>query len=157
VEDRFLLCLTHLHGYGNWDLVRNSVRRCERFRFDFYLQSCSADALGKRCELLMRSAERELNEIERKKQVADQQASSSTKPKGVGDVAKERLAEITKQIAEESRRLAATRATLSKIKTGGLNSLTNPEAGNAPAVKVRSIALPTLSYLSNHHPPYIIQ
>lgn len=102
VEDRFLLCLTHLHGYvvavsvlliscvataapacvglgvlqimrrcslwsvvrrrftwccqtialccryGSWDQVRNSVRRCERFRFDFYLQSCSADALGKR-------------------------------------------------------------------------------------------------------------
>ena len=48
VEDRFLLCLTHLHGYGSWDQVRNSVRRCERFRFDFYLQSCSSDALGKR-------------------------------------------------------------------------------------------------------------
>jgi hypothetical protein len=36
------------HRYGSWDQVRNSVRRCERFRFDFYLQSCSADALGKR-------------------------------------------------------------------------------------------------------------
>ncbi|KAJ1428852.1 Homeodomain-like protein, partial [Ochromonadaceae sp. CCMP2298] len=68
IEDRFLLCLTHLHGYGSWEQVRNSVRRCERFRFDFYLQSCSADALGKRCELLMRSAERELLEIERKRQ-----------------------------------------------------------------------------------------
>jgi SWI/SNF-related matrix-associated actin-dependent regulator of chromatin subfamily A member 5 len=48
VEDRFLLCLTHLHGYGSWDQVRNSIRRCERFRFDFYLQSCSAETLGKR-------------------------------------------------------------------------------------------------------------
>jgi hypothetical protein len=36
------------YRYGSWDQVRNSVRRCERFRFDFYLQSCSADALGKR-------------------------------------------------------------------------------------------------------------
>jgi SWI/SNF-related matrix-associated actin-dependent regulator of chromatin subfamily A member 5 len=48
VEDRFLLCLTHLHGYGSWDLVRSSIRRCEVFRFDFYLQSCSSEALGKR-------------------------------------------------------------------------------------------------------------
>ena len=53
VEDRFLLCLTHLHGYGNWEQVRNSVRRCERFRFDFYLQACSTDVLGKRCAFLI--------------------------------------------------------------------------------------------------------
>jgi hypothetical protein len=48
VEDRYLLCLTHLHGYGSWEQVRNSIRRCERFRFDFYLQSCSAETLGRR-------------------------------------------------------------------------------------------------------------
>lgn len=48
VEDRYLLCLTHLHGYGNWEQVRNSIRRCDRFRFDFYLQSCSAETIGKR-------------------------------------------------------------------------------------------------------------
>jgi hypothetical protein len=27
VEDRFLLCLTHLHGYGSWDMVRLHVYR----------------------------------------------------------------------------------------------------------------------------------
>lgn len=48
VEDRYLLCLTHLHGYGSWDEVRNSIRRSERFRFDFFLQSCSTDTIGKR-------------------------------------------------------------------------------------------------------------
>ena len=26
-EDRFLLCLTHVHGYGNWDRVRTSIKR----------------------------------------------------------------------------------------------------------------------------------
>jgi hypothetical protein len=25
VEDRFLLCLTHLHGYGSWDMVRKFI------------------------------------------------------------------------------------------------------------------------------------
>lgn len=48
IEDRYLLCLTHLHGYGNWDRVRSSIRRCERFRFDYYLLSCTSEALGKR-------------------------------------------------------------------------------------------------------------
>jgi len=70
-EDRYLLCLTHLHGYGNWDLVRSSIRRCERFRFDYYLLSCTSDTIGKRCETLMRSAERELVEIEKKRAVTD--------------------------------------------------------------------------------------
>ena len=66
VEDRFLLCLTHMHGHGSWNRIRSSLQRSDRFRFDSYLQSCSEEALGKRCELLMRSAERELAEIERK-------------------------------------------------------------------------------------------
>ena len=51
VEDRYLLCLTQLHGYGSWDLVRSSIRRCEKFRFDYFLQSCSSEALGKRYNL----------------------------------------------------------------------------------------------------------
>jgi hypothetical protein len=140
VEDRFLLCLTHLHGYGNWDLVRNSVRRCERFRFDFYLQSCSADALGKRCEMLMRSAERELIEIERKRQVAEAQASTVSKSKSVGDVAKERLAEITKLIAEESKRLAVTRMQLQKLKSSG--GLLVAKVDTAPVTEVVEEGVP---------------
>ena len=66
INDRYLLCLTQLHGYGNWDAIRNSVRKIERFKFDFYLMTCSTDIIGKRCETLMRSAERELLEIEKK-------------------------------------------------------------------------------------------
>ena len=138
VEDRFLLCLTHLHGYGNWDLVKNSIRRCERFRFDFYLQSCSAEALGKRCEALMKSAERELSEIEKKRLAADQHsiAASAGNPAAAHafpnaasrglvslttsgnavEVAKEKLAEVTRQITEEAKKLANARAQLTKTK-----------------------------------------
>eukprot|EP00981_Chlorochromonas_danica_P005429 scaffold1091_cov164-Ochromonas_danica.AAC.52 len=118
VEDRYLLCLTHLHGYGSWDQIRNSVRRCERFRFDFYLQSCSAEAIGKRCELLMRSAERELLEIERKKQSGDvQSVSAGVKTKSSStEVLRQRVHEISQQIAEESKRLAATRAQLQRMR-----------------------------------------
>ena len=116
VEDRFLLCLTHLHGYGSWDMVRNSIRRCDRFRFDFYLQSCSAEALGKRCELLMRSAERELAEIERKKQAADSMNTGSARPRSAADTNKERLLELTQQINLEGKRLGKLRTQLQKVK-----------------------------------------
>jgi SWI/SNF-related matrix-associated actin-dependent regulator of chromatin subfamily A member 5 len=117
VEDRFLLCLTHLHGYGSWDQVRSSIRRCERFRFDFYLQSCSADALGKRCELLMRAAERELAEIERKKQAADAMSASNARPKDAVELSKSKMEVLIKEIKAESTRLAQARLQLQKMKT----------------------------------------
>ena len=117
-EDRFLLCLTHLHGYGNWDLVRSSIRRSEHFRFDFYLQSCTAEALGKRCEALMRAAEREVLEIDRKKASADQMAlmSGNNKNKGVNDRNKDLVAEYTNQIKELSMKIALERSKLAKMK-----------------------------------------
>lgn len=114
VEDRFLLCLTHLHGYGSWDLVRSSIRRCDVFRFDYYLQSCSAESLGKRCEILMRSAERELIEIERKKQVLSEGAASQ-KSRNLAELNRERLVDLEKQIESESRRLAHVRSQMKKL------------------------------------------
>jgi SWI/SNF-related matrix-associated actin-dependent regulator of chromatin subfamily A member 5 len=129
VEDRFLLCLTHLHGYGSWDQVRNSIRRCERFRFDFYLQSCSAETLGKRCELLMRSAERELLEIERKRQSSGNEfVSSSAKSMTPSEIMNQKLSEITKKVANETARLAALRSQLSKLK----NSSSSLAEGKTP-------------------------
>ncbi|RYD84283.1 MAG: hypothetical protein EOP84_05930 [Verrucomicrobiaceae bacterium] len=45
----FMVNAVHMcYRYGSWDQIRTSIRRCERFRFDFYLQSCSAEAIGKR-------------------------------------------------------------------------------------------------------------
>ncbi|CAM9610522.1 unnamed protein product, partial [Ascophyllum nodosum] len=61
-EDRYLLCLAHEYGYGNWDRVKAAIRRSTRFRFDYFLRSCSADTLGKRCEALMKAAEKENSE-----------------------------------------------------------------------------------------------
>lgn len=124
-----LLHLTHQCRYGNWDRVRSSIRRCERFRFDYYLLSSTAEALGKRyqmrpmemirfrCESLMRLAEREIIEIDRKQQAADSaNTSSDTAPADENLSSNERLTELVKQIAEEARRLANTRAELQKAK-----------------------------------------
>lgn len=128
VEDRYLLCLTHLHGHGNWDLIRSSIRRCERFRFDFYLQSLSSEVIGKRCETLMKSAERELAEIERKRQAADA-ASQIPKVRSAVDVNRERLVELEKQIEAESRKLANVRAQLQRNKSAASGDSKSTTAG----------------------------
>ncbi|CAM9130728.1 unnamed protein product [Ectocarpus sp. 12 AP-2014] len=91
-EDRYLLCLAHKYGYGNWDLVKAAIRRSDsRFRFDYFLRSCSADALGKRCEALMKAAEKEDAEWHKSRQGTE---------RGAGPGGSERLAE------EERRRVA---------------------------------------------------
>jgi SLIDE len=43
-----------------------AIRRSPTFRFDYFLRSLSVDLLGKRCEQLMKSAEKEVEQLERK-------------------------------------------------------------------------------------------
>jgi hypothetical protein len=81
----------------------------------------------------MRSAERELLEIERKKQATDSSSSANARVKAAGDVARERMADITKQIAEESKRLAATRSALQKVKTGNATVASSSGAASSSA------------------------
>jgi SWI/SNF-related matrix-associated actin-dependent regulator of chromatin subfamily A member 5 len=122
-EDRFLLCLTHLHGHGNWDLVRSSIRRCGRFRFDFYLQSCTADQLGKRCEALMRAAERELDDRLRKKESEKDGVAGG----GKAESALDRQAHTRKEIAEATRKLTQVRDQLAAAKSGHAAGSKNPQ------------------------------
>ncbi|CAM9364785.1 unnamed protein product [Ectocarpus fasciculatus] len=62
-EDRYLLCLTHLCGWGNWRKVRACILASPRFTFDYYLRSLSETALGKHCEQLMKSSEKYLQDL----------------------------------------------------------------------------------------------
>jgi SWI/SNF-related matrix-associated actin-dependent regulator of chromatin subfamily A member 5 len=48
-EDRYLLCLVNIYGYGAWNKVRNAVRRLECLRFNHFLTGLSVEAIGKRC------------------------------------------------------------------------------------------------------------
>ena len=43
-----------------------AIRRSPKFRFDYYLKSLPLDVIGRRCETLLRSAEKEVSELERK-------------------------------------------------------------------------------------------
>jgi len=63
-EDRFLICMTNKLGYGNWEELREEVRKCWLFRFDWFIKTRSADELKKRVDLLIRLIEKENEEIE---------------------------------------------------------------------------------------------
>jgi SWI/SNF-related matrix-associated actin-dependent regulator of chromatin subfamily A member 5 len=53
-------------GYGQWGAVKMAIRRSPRFRFDYFFRSCPLDMIGRRCELLMRCAGKEVEALERK-------------------------------------------------------------------------------------------
>jgi len=64
-EDRYLLCWAHKFGYGQWEAIKFAIRRSSNFRFDYFLKSLPPDALGRRCEQLMRAAEKEIDMMEK--------------------------------------------------------------------------------------------
>lgn len=47
-EDRFILCMVHKLGYGNWDDLKAEIRRSWRFRFDWFFKSRTPQELGRR-------------------------------------------------------------------------------------------------------------
>ena len=65
-EDRYLLCWVRKYGHGQWEAIRLAIRRCDKFRFSFYIRAMSAESIGKRCEQLMRACEREVEAIQKK-------------------------------------------------------------------------------------------
>ena len=64
-EDRFLLCWAHKYGHGQWEAIKFAIRRSSNFRFDYFLKSLPPDAIGRRCEQLMRAAEKEVEFMEK--------------------------------------------------------------------------------------------
>ena len=147
-QDRYLLCFTQIHGYGNWDKVRQSITKCDKFKFDYYLNSCSSDAIGKRCETLMKSAERELQERLKKNKGAITEAfpilsqsftnkgnaelKEITKPitatggekRTMQELHRDKLVKLNQEIKEESAKLSALRKELSMKTLGKEGSTT---------------------------------
>ena len=64
-EDRFLLCWAHKYGYGQWEAIKFAIRRSSHFRFDYFFKSLTVEAIGRRCEQLMRAAEKEVEAMEK--------------------------------------------------------------------------------------------
>ena len=67
-NDRFLVCMMHQLGHGNWDALKLEVRKAWNFRFDWYIKSRTPQELGRRCDTLVKLIEKEVNARKRKRQ-----------------------------------------------------------------------------------------
>jgi SWI/SNF-related matrix-associated actin-dependent regulator of chromatin subfamily A member 5 len=62
-EDRFLVCMLNVLGYGAWESLRSEIRRSEQFRFNWFIKSRSSEDLHRRSDALVRLLEREAGEF----------------------------------------------------------------------------------------------
>lgn len=52
-------------GFGHWQAIRLAIRRSPAFRFDYFLRCLPVELLQRRCEQLMKAAEKEVELLER--------------------------------------------------------------------------------------------
>jgi len=53
-NDRFLLCKANEFGFGNWEDLKDAVRMCDEFEFDYFLKTRTANELGRRVTALVK-------------------------------------------------------------------------------------------------------
>merc|ERR1712127_130713 len=61
-EDAFLLTMMHRHGYGAARRIQLEIRRAWQFRFNWFFKSRSPQEIQKRCDVLIRVVEREVQD-----------------------------------------------------------------------------------------------
>lgn len=72
-EDAFLLVMMHRHGYGAARRIQLEIRRAWQFRFNWYFKSRSPQEIQKRCDLLIRVVEREVEEHREKEDAKERE------------------------------------------------------------------------------------
>ncbi|KAL0903158.1 hypothetical protein M5K25_027515 [Dendrobium thyrsiflorum] len=68
--DRFMLCMVHKLGYGNWDELKMAFRMSPLFRFDWFVKSRTTQELARRCDTLIRLVEKENQELDERERQA---------------------------------------------------------------------------------------
>ncbi|KAF6176679.1 hypothetical protein GIB67_034541 [Kingdonia uniflora] len=68
--DRFMLCMVHKLGYGNWDELKAAFRTSPLFRFDWFVKSRTTQELTRRCDTLIRLVEKENQEYDERERQA---------------------------------------------------------------------------------------
>nr|CEL64560.1 TPA: SWI2/SNF2 ISWI-like SANT [Neospora caninum Liverpool] len=90
-EDRWILNMTTLLGYGNWDKMRDLLLRDTQWRFDWFVRSRTASDVGKRAEALVRLLKKEEGERftrgRRRLDLPDARPAVSAAPVASGTVA----------------------------------------------------------------------
>merc|ERR1711916_100745 len=89
--DQYLLCMTHLLGYGKWEEIKNEIRQSWKFRFDWFLKSRTPLEIQRRVDTLIRLVMKEYGDFkkdceEHAKNITDQRKKlNQTRHKVVKD------------------------------------------------------------------------
>ncbi|KAG6508577.1 hypothetical protein ZIOFF_033951 [Zingiber officinale] len=78
--DRFMLCMVHKLGYGNWDELKAAFRTSPLFRFDWFVKSRTTQELARRCDTLIRLVEKENQEYDERERQARKDKKHSRTP-----------------------------------------------------------------------------
>ncbi|ESQ41864.1 hypothetical protein EUTSA_v10012527mg [Eutrema salsugineum] len=68
--DRFMICMVHKLGYGNWDELKAAFRTSPSFKFDWFVKSRTSQELARRCDTLIRLIEKENQEYDERERQA---------------------------------------------------------------------------------------
>ncbi|XVF62646.1 hypothetical protein PTKIN_Ptkin09bG0025000 [Pterospermum kingtungense] len=68
--DRFMICMVHKLGYGNWEELKAAFRTSPLFRFDWFVKSRTTQELARRCDTLIRLIEKENQENDERERQA---------------------------------------------------------------------------------------
>ncbi|KAK4477886.1 hypothetical protein RD792_017151 [Penstemon davidsonii] len=68
--DRYMICMVHKLGYGNWDELKTAFRTSPLFGFDWFVKSRTTQELARRCDTLIRLVERENQEYDERERQA---------------------------------------------------------------------------------------
>lgn len=75
-EDAFLLTMMHRHGYGAARRIQLEIRRAWQFRFDWFFKSRSPHEIQKRCDVLIKVVEKELEELHAKEEKEEKERAA---------------------------------------------------------------------------------
>ncbi|KAM7279539.1 hypothetical protein ACFE04_006673 [Oxalis oulophora] len=89
--DRFMICMVHKLGYGNWDELKAAFRTSPLFRFDWFIKSRTTQELARRCDTLIRLVEKENQEYDERERLArkEKKLTKNSTPTKRGSTARE--------------------------------------------------------------------
>ncbi|KAL7543063.1 hypothetical protein ACHAXR_012376 [Thalassiosira sp. AJA248-18] len=96
-EDAFLLTMMHRHGYGAARRIQLEIRRAWQFRFNWFFKSRSPQEIQKRCDVLIRVVEREVQEHREKEDAKEEEEEKQRK---LLEEAKNKMEEVESQSSE---------------------------------------------------------
>ncbi|KAK7387869.1 hypothetical protein VNO78_22665 [Psophocarpus tetragonolobus] len=77
--DRFMICMIHKLGYGNWDELKAAFRMSPLFRFDWFVKSRTTQEITRRCDTLIRLVEKENQEHDERERQARKEKKLAAK------------------------------------------------------------------------------